>query len=85
MATDENPLERLAGLDVPPVPKDFDLKVHDRVNDALLGTHLVDFGLRVVPLALAEMARALVALVVFTLAGSYPAERRKPRSDDQKP
>ncbi|MBX7165115.1 MAG: hypothetical protein K1X74_02080 [Pirellulales bacterium] len=79
----ENPFDQLADHEVPPLPLDFDLKVHARVNDALVGTHLVDFGLRAIPLALAELARAAVAMVVFTLAGSYPTERRTPRPEDR--
>lgn len=78
----DDPLARLATHDVPPLPEDFDSRVHERVNDALLGTHLVELVLRAAPWALFELARAGVGALLFTLTGSYPSDDRRKRRRD---
>lgn len=75
----DDPFAQLAARDVPPVPEDFEIKVHARVNDALLGTHLVDFFLRAAPLALLEFGRVAIGMGLFTLTGDYPHDDRRKR------
>jgi len=67
--------EQLAEDDVPPVPADFDRKVHARVNDSLLSVHLTEFVFRVVPYALGHFAQATIGLLIFTLCGRFPHDR----------
>lgn len=71
-------LERLAEVQVPPPPVEFDRQVHQRVNQRLLALHLVDFAVRALPWAMAEFARALCSALVRALTGKdVDANREK--------
>lgn len=67
--------ERLADSNVPPVPADFDKHVHDRVNDTLLGVHLLEVVCQVVPYAFVQFLEGLIGLVGITLSGEFPNDR----------
>ncbi|MBX3414065.1 MAG: hypothetical protein KF708_15365 [Pirellulales bacterium] len=67
--------ERLADVEVPPLPEQFDEEVHTRVNRVLLVTHVAEFFLAGAPFALARFARALVGLIVFTVTGKADVDR----------
>jgi len=68
-------LERLATLEVPAPPAEFDRRLHQRLNRWLLAQQLLDFALRALPCTLLRMVQALGALVWFTLTGRF-ADRR---------
>ncbi len=69
-------LEQLARLDVPPTPVAFDDDLHERLNRSLTAQHVVDLGLRALPVAAIEFVRAVCGLVSLTVAGKFP-ERKK--------
>jgi hypothetical protein len=78
MATDL--FERLAELDVPPPPAQFDDQLHDRVNRSLVMGQLMDLVFGAVPWAVVEFSRAVIGSVLFTLTGRYetkPTRRRR--------
>ena len=72
-------LEQLAEAKVPPVPDQFDQRVHLRLNKMLLWTHLTDLYVRGFVYAVGHFARAFVGLVMFTLSGRFeePHHRRR--------
>jgi len=67
--------EMLAEKDVPPVPADLDRHVHDRVNDSLIGIHILEFVFQAIPYALMHFVQGLIGLVGFTLSGGFPHDR----------
>lgn len=78
MATDL--FERLAELDVPPPPAQFDDQLHERVNRSLVVGQLMDLVFGAVPWAIVEFSRAVIGGVLFTLTGRYetkPTRRRR--------
>jgi len=68
--------------DVPPVPKQFDQRLHDRVNRVLLATHVLDLVLKGFPYAIGHFAQAVGGLIFLTLSGRFPKVRKpnNPRS-----
>lgn len=56
-------LERLREAEVPEVPADIDLRIHQRLNTSLVLNHLVDFVCRALPYAFVEFAKPLSDLV----------------------
>lgn len=74
MAT--NLFERLAEMDVPPPPAQFDAQLHDRVNRSLVTWQLVDLLVRGMPWALGHFAQAMVGCVAFTLTGRYETKTK---------
>lgn len=72
-----DPLAQLAEATVPPLPDDFDRSVHQRLNRTLVAGQLTEFACVALPCALAELARALAAAVVYTSSGRYPAASQK--------
>jgi hypothetical protein len=69
-------LEQLAEFDVPPVPKQFDAVLHERVNRGLLAASAAEFVLKAIPFVALHLAGAVWGLVRFTLTGRYGHERR---------
>jgi hypothetical protein len=67
--------EQLAEQEVPPMPVDFDLGLHEKVNDSLLGVHYLELVCRVAPYALLHFAIAMLAAFCFSLSGEYPNDR----------
>jgi hypothetical protein len=74
MAT--NLFERLAEMDVPPPPAQFDAQLHDRVNRSLVTWQLVDLLVRGMPWALGHFAQAMLGCVAFTLTGRYETKTK---------
>jgi hypothetical protein len=75
-----NLLERLADLEVPPPPVQFDRQLHQRVNRTLVVSQFVDLAASGLPWALLHFGRALIGLILFTVTGRYekdPKERRR--------
>jgi hypothetical protein len=75
-----NLLERLADLEVPPPPAQFDRQLHQRVNRSLVVSQFVDLAASGLPWALLHFGRALIGLIIFTVTGRYeknPKERRR--------
>lgn len=70
-------LERLAEVELPPVPTAFESGVHQRLNDRLLHGHLVDFVVRAMPYAALHLAQSLGALLWYSLTGTFPREKEK--------
>jgi hypothetical protein len=77
MAT--NLLERLADLEVPPPPAQFDTQLHDRVNRSLVRAQIVDLMVRGFPWAMVHFARAVVGLIGFTVTGRYESNTKTRR------
>lgn len=74
-----DPLERLAEIDVPPPPIQFDRSVHQRLNQALIIIHFVEFVFRAAPFGIKIFAQTFWAFLRFTLRGSFDHGRRRPR------
>jgi hypothetical protein len=64
-------LESLAEREVPPVPADLNRRVHERLNRALLASHLFDLTLRGVPYLAVHFCRAIAHLLSFTFTGRF--------------
>ena len=80
----ENYLDQLARTDVPPLPADFDRRLHRRLNGRLLLVHLADLGLRGLPWAMGHFLRAVAALVAYSAQGRYPNRHPDdPRAEDR--
>jgi hypothetical protein len=75
MAT--NLFDRLADLEVPPPPAQFDKQLHERVNRSLVVSQMVDLAVNGLPWALLHFGRAFVAFIAFTLTGRYETTNRR--------
>ena len=71
---DMDPLEKLAEIEVPPVPagRRFTAGVRRKLHPRLLVVHVVQFAFGATAWALFHMAGALGAAVRFTLTGTWP-------------
>ena len=70
-------LERLKNVEVPPPPEDIDLQVHLQLNRLLFISHFIEFGMRVMPLAVTHVVVAMVAVFTFSLTGQYDLAKQK--------
>jgi len=71
-------LEQLAALEAPPPPPpQFDRQLHQRVNRRLTTQHAIDFVVRALPWAMLHMAAGVWALIVYSLTGRYPSDKRR--------
>ena len=61
----------LAEQTVPPVPDDLPARVHSRLNDRLVVTHVTDFALGALPASLMLFSEAVLGLLSFTAGGEY--------------
>ena len=68
-------LDSLAERDVPPVPGEFSEQIHQRLNRALLATHLVDFVVGGVPYAAMHFLRGVGHLIIGTFTGRFESDR----------
>ena len=59
----DDPLEKLALMQVPEPPAEFDRQLHQRLNQRLIVQHVTDLVFRAMPWAIFEMARAAVGLL----------------------
>lgn len=78
-----NLFEELAEYEIPPLPADFGKSVHQRVNRSLVALQIIDLMWRGLPLAFLFFGRALIGLVMFTLTGTFPVEKRRDRGDEK--
>ena len=84
MSPDQDPLEQLANVTVPPVPDAGTLRigVRRRLNPRLLALHVVEFAVGATAWAVVHMAAALAAALRYTVTGRWPD---RPKSDDSRP
>jgi hypothetical protein len=78
-------LDRLADLDVPPVPTavQFTAGVRRKLHPRLLAAHVAGFALQALPWAAVQFVEAVLAAVRFSLTGSWP-RRRGAREDERR-
>jgi len=69
-----DPFEKLAEIDVPPVPaaRTFTAGVRRKLHPRLLALHVLEFAFGATAWALVHMTAALAAAVRFTLTGTWP-------------
>ena len=68
-------LESLAEREVPPVPADLNRRVHERLNRALLVSHLLDLTLGGLPYLAVHFCRAVGYLLVVSFTGRFESSR----------
>jgi len=75
-----DPLEKLAEIEVPPVPaaKTFTAGVRRKLHPRLLAAHILEFAFGATIWAVVHMAAALSAAARLTLTGRWP-DRDPPR------
>lgn len=75
-----DPLEQLAGMQVPPVPaaKRFTAGVRRKLHPRLLALHVLEFAFGATGWAIVHMAAALSAAIRYTLTGRWPDRRDRP-------
>jgi hypothetical protein len=71
--------EQLAQGEIPPPPPEFDRQLHARVNRSLLLVQLMDLVFGATPWAIAQLARALVGLLAYSVTGKFENARRRSR------
>jgi hypothetical protein len=67
-------LDSLAEHDVPPVPDEFSEQIHQRLNRALLATHLVDLVVGGVPYLALYFLRGVGHLIMGTFTGRFESD-----------
>ncbi len=74
-----DPFEKLAEIDVPPVPaaRTFTAGVRRKLHPRLLALHVLEFAFGATAWALVHMASALAGAVRFTLTGTWPDRRKR--------
>jgi hypothetical protein len=84
MSPEQDPLEQLANVTVPPVPDAATLRtgVRRKLNPRLLALHVVEFAIGATAWAVVHMAAALAAALRYTVTGRWP---ERPKSDDSRP
>ena len=70
-------LERLADVEVPPVPevREFTAGVRQKLHPRLLALHVAEFACGATAWAVRHMLVALFAAVLYTVSGSWPRSR----------
>jgi hypothetical protein len=84
MSPEQDPLEQLANVAVPPVPDTATLRtgVRRKLNPRLLALHVVEFAIGATAWAIVHMAAALAAALRYTVTGRWPD---RPKTDDSRP
>jgi hypothetical protein len=84
MSPEQDPLEQLANVTVPPVPDTATLRtgVRRKLNPRLLALHVVEFAIGATAWAVVHMAAALAAALRYTVTGRWPD---RPKTDDSRP
>ncbi len=84
MSPEQDPLEQLANVTVPPVPDAATLRtgVRRKLNPRLLALHVIEFAIGATAWAVVHMAAALAAALRYTVTGRWP---ERPKSDDSRP
>lgn len=74
-------LSRLSETDVPPIPEEFDAEIHQRVNQRLVVSHVLDFAVEGLGYALLAWLEAVAATVGHMFSGQFQSSdrRRRPR------
>jgi hypothetical protein len=74
-----DPFDKLAEIDVPPVPaaRTFTAGVRRKLHPRLLALHVLEFAFGATAWALVHMTAALAAAVRFTLTGTWPDRRKR--------
>ena len=67
--------ERLAEVEVPPVPDNFDRDVHQRVNRVLLVVHFAELATKGMAFAAVHFLVATWGLLIFTFSGRFGPDR----------
>jgi hypothetical protein len=67
-------LQQLAEEDVPPVPAEFDVRVHERVNSTLLLIQILEFTGSMLPRAMFAMLRSVLHLLLVTIFGQHVSD-----------
>jgi hypothetical protein len=67
-------LLQLAEKDVPPVPEEFDVRVHERLNSTLLLIQILELTWSMLPRAMFAMLRSVMHLMLFTIFGQHVAD-----------
>jgi hypothetical protein len=84
MIPEQDPLEQLANVAVPPVPDAVTLRtgVRRKLNPRLLALHVMEFAIGATAWAVVHMAAALAAALRYTVTGRWPD---RPKTDDSRP
>jgi hypothetical protein len=84
MSPEQDPLEQLANVTVPPVPDTATLRtgVRRKLNPRLLALHVVEFAIGATAWAVVHLAAALAAALRYTVTGRWPD---RPKTDDSRP
>lgn len=77
---EDNLLEKLVDIEVPPIPENLDRQMHRRLNDRLLATHLIDIAVFFLSAAI-HFSQALFDLVRFSLTGVVETGVKKEQED----
>ncbi len=70
-------LEQLADLEIREPPRNFNRRLHQRVNRALLAQHLFDFFTGGIAWAACHFLRAAFGWLLFTVTGRYREGNRR--------
>ena len=70
-------LDQLATMETPQPPPEFDRKLHQRVNRALLAPHLLGLAAGCLPWALGHFLRGLLGAVIFSITGRLSGRQKK--------
>ena len=76
-------LDQLAAIDAPEPPPEFDRKLHQRLNRALLVQHLFGLAAGSVPWAAFHFLRAVLGAAAFSVTGRFDQpDRGKNKKED---
>ncbi len=73
-------LDQLASLEVAETPPEFDRRLHQRVNRALLAQHLLGLAAGCIPWVALHFLRGVLGALAFSLTGRF---RDPPPPKDQ--
>lgn len=69
-------LDQLVHSEVPAPPPELETGVHERLNATLVTLQVMEALLRALPYAAWQFARSVLGMLVFTLTGRFPPEKR---------
>ena len=68
----KNFLDQLADEEMPAVPSELDANLHQRINNLLLGQHVLELICLGIPYVFFHLLHALTGAACFSLSGRYP-------------
>ncbi len=74
-------LDQLASLEVREPPPEFDRKLHQRLNRALLTQHLLGLAAGCLPWVLGCFFRGLLGAMIFSMTGRFGEPERPKRKN----